>query len=97
MHSTKEEVMRNNFYVGIYEDKYLAHSITPTRGHKYIKKIYVNGRWRYYYWKGQQKLKKIGRQIDAYLMDNRPTDFIDPTTAFIKRAYQAYKTEKRRK
>ena len=96
MRLIKEKIMRNDFYVGIYEDKYLAHSITPLRSHKYVKKIFVNGRWRYYYWKGQQKLKKIGRQIDADLMNNRPTDVLDPRTTLIKSTYQAFKAKKKR-
>lgn len=43
--------MRNDFYVGIYEDQYLAHSIKgwTKKGHKYISRFFKNGRWQYVY------------------------------------------------
>ena len=51
MHLIKEKIMRNDFYVGMYEDRYLAHGIKGwiKKGHKYLSRFFKNGRWKYIY------------------------------------------------
>lgn len=43
--------MRNDFYVGMYEDRYLSHGLKGwvKKGHKYIARKWKNGRWYYIY------------------------------------------------
>lgn len=54
--------MRNDFYVGMYEDQYLAHGIKGwiKKGHKYISRFFKNGRWQYIY--ANTKNAMISRQ-----------------------------------
>ena len=91
--------MRNDFYVGMYEDQYLSHTMTP-RAHKYIEKVFVNGKWRYIYKKGKVKarrrLDKIGRELDYELSTPAATDALDPEAWLIKTGYQAYKKHKKK-
>ena len=43
--------MKNDFYVGIFEDNYLAHGAKgrENANHKYIARYWKNGRWYYIY------------------------------------------------
>lgn len=43
--------MRNDFYVGMYEDRYLSHGLKGwvKKGHKYKARFWKNNRWYYIY------------------------------------------------
>lgn len=60
--------MRNDFYVGIYEDTYLAHG-TERSNHKYAYKKFINGKWRYYY----DKAGAAGRRAWGLVKKYGPT------------------------
>lgn len=73
--------MRNDFYVGIYEDTYLAHGAKGSvkKDHKYKARFWKNNKWHYIYQDLSNAMKSRYHQ-GAYKINKRFADFVEKTT-----------------
>ena len=66
--------MRNDFYQGMFEDRYLAHTdmgAGARRFHKYLYREWRNGKWRYYYSKLNQDVLAARKQFESPFKKHR--------------------------
>lgn len=72
--------MRNDFYQGMFEDRYLAHTDLGAGGrrfHKYLYREWRNGKWRYYYGKLNRGVTTAREELDALLEKRRKANYHD--------------------
>ncbi len=65
--------MRNDFYVGIFEDNYLAHGSKKgwvKRRHKYRSRYWKNGRWHYVYDDPKAIEEEKERELEKDIQEN---------------------------
>ena len=82
--------MRNDFYVGIYEDRYLAHGIKGwiKKGHKYLSRLWKNNRWFYIYEQARNARASAAAKNET---QNRATQYyVDAFTGNTAGAYKNY-------